>query len=714
MAIIGKIRSYSGLLIAIVGVGLAAFVLGDLFQYGPRRGDDILKRMKVGKVEGTTIIYPEFDDRVNQYVDNWKQRTGESSVGEQQMFQIRQQVWNDLKNEILFEKEIEKIGIAVTSEELLEMIVGTEPHPFIVQSFSDPQTGQFNANEVKNFVRNIDMMEPQVRQQWLMIEQMIRDDRKQNKYSNLIKKSVFVPEFFVENGFLNENLKFDFYFIAKSYDEIDDENISVGDRDIRKAYEDSKHLFKQDHTRSIEYVTVPVYATEEDKQELKNEILELKEEFSTVSDVERFINAVSDVRMDTQYYEKEDLPSEIDSVMFYSSEGTIYGPYEKDNAFIVAMLNDIQFRPDSMNASHVLITHAQTSSGQQQQIARTYDEAEQKADSVYNVLKNNPQLLPEIAVEISDDPSAAMNQGTLEWFKDGDMVPEFNEAVVEGNIGDIVKVESQFGFHIIHIKDKSPLSKKVQVAKIIRNIRPSDETYRSVYREVSEFAAKVHKKRGSLEEIAAEKGYSVRQSERTGKMDNTLPGIQRARPIIQWAFNVDTKEGETSEIFDFEDQFVLAKLNSIRKEGVPKLKDIEDQIRDIALKNKKFEVLSESINKLQKENKSLEDIAKELQVEVNFVEQVNFLTTTLPGFGRESKVFGAAFALPEKHLSEPIKGNNNVFIIKVVNKSDVILPENFSEKQIQMNNQLMRRIENGILRAIENNAEIIDNRFMFY
>ena len=712
MAVIRKIRSYSGLLIAIIGFGLAAFVLGDLFQYGPRQGRG-QQDMKLAEIGSTTITYPEFDQRFNQQLENWKQQTGESSPDRRQMYRIRQQVWNQMVEEILIEEELEKVGIDVSSDELFELVAGDDPHPFIVQSFTDPQTGEFQAGQVRQFIQNIDMMEPQMRNQWLMLEQHIKNERKEEKFQNLVKKSYTVPEIFAELNHQAKREYVDIEFIGKDYNDISDDEVSLSEDDIQKAYNENKNDFKQEHTRDLEYVAVPVHPTEEDIEEVRINIEELKEELQEVEDVERFVNSVSDEPMDEQYYTKDELAEEIDSVMFDSPEGTIYGPYEKDNSFAVAMLNDIQFRPDSMQASHILISHRRTASAQQQQVQRTQSQAREKADSLLSVARENPARFPQLAMEFSDDPSAAMNQGDLGWFNDGDMVPEFNEAVVNNNVGDIVKVESDFGFHIIHITDHSPTSKKVQVAEITREIRPSSSTYRQVFREVSEFADMIRRDE-DFESAAREKGYSTREATHVDKMDNTLPGIERAREIVRWAYDEETKVGSTSQIFDLDEKIVFARLAKIREEGTPRLEEIRNEIERIALENKKFEIIAEEMQQAIIEHESLDRVAESLDLEVNSANNINFSTTNLPGFGREPKVIGHAFGLSENQISQPVKGNNAAFLIQVVNKTEREATKELAETIEELQNNFGNKVANETIKALRENADIKDNRPRFY
>src|SRR5690554_2046127 len=124
MAVINKIRSYSGLLIAVIGIALAAFVLGDFFGYSPARGGNV----DVGKIDKTKISYQDFEQRVSEQLEGWKMQTGNQNPGSQEIFQIRQQVWNTMLRETLLNGEMEKLGVEVSAEELYHLIHGPNPH----------------------------------------------------------------------------------------------------------------------------------------------------------------------------------------------------------------------------------------------------------------------------------------------------------------------------------------------------------------------------------------------------------------------------------------------------------------------------------------------------------------------------------------------------------------------------------------------------------
>ncbi len=706
MAVIRKIRNYSGLLIAVIGIGLAAFVLGDFLGHGPMRQ----QRFDLGKVDGTAIPYQQFEMRVQQQVENWQNQTG-ASAGPDEVFQIRQQVWNEMVKEILLDEKLDALGVEVSSEELFNMIHGPDPHPILVQSFSDPVTGAYDPQQVIDFLRNFDMLDPTVRNQWVMLEQFIKKDRRESKYHQMISNAYVVPSAMAEMDFLHRNKTADIRFAFKPHAGIDDEAVNITNRELRRVYDENKQRFRQEASRHIKYVSLPVFPSDEDRENTLNEISLLKEEITDVPNIESFVNSMSDRRFDPTYHAEGTLSPQIDPEIFDVPVGTVLGPYMEDNAYVIAMLNDIQMRPDSMRASHILIAY-QGSAAAIQETLRTYAEAQEKADSLLSLVRNNPARFPMLAAEVSDDPAAAMNQGDLEWFRDGAMVPEFNEAVVETPVDNFVTVETDFGFHVIHVTSKSPLSKKVQVAKIVRNIEPGSRTFQDVYARISAFASALRDKK-DFDAAAEEADLTVREAERVGKMDRTLPGIDQGRQIVQWAFLDNTRKGDYSRIFEAENTFVVATVTRKQEEGTPTLDAIRPEIMEIALKEKKQEMIAEEMAQLMT-NGSLEEVAGQMDLEILEATDITFNSRNLPGAGPEPGVIGTIFAGKETATLGPIKGNNGVFVVEVVRMDDVPAPEDLTQAKRPLRDAFRNRVPTQAFEAIRDNADIEDNRAMFF
>ena len=104
MGIIGSIRKHSGWAVAIVGLAIVAFIIGDLSKNGNRIPD-------LGKINGRTITSQVFNAQVDEYEENYKAQTGALNVDNETEYQIREQVWQSLLQETLLGDQMSKLGI---------------------------------------------------------------------------------------------------------------------------------------------------------------------------------------------------------------------------------------------------------------------------------------------------------------------------------------------------------------------------------------------------------------------------------------------------------------------------------------------------------------------------------------------------------------------------------------------------------------------------
>ena len=705
MAVIGKIRSYSGLLIAVIGFALAAFVLGDFLGYGP----GARQRFDIGKIGKTTISYQDFERRVNDQIENVRAETGMNQVSASDAFQIRQQVWNTMLREILLDKEFENLGLTVSREELYDQIHGSAPHQLILRSFTDPNTGSYDPQSVVNFLRNFQSLDPSVRAQWANLENFIKRDRRETKFHNLVRKGYYMPSTLLKRDYQDRNASADMRFVYKPFFDIADSLVNVGERDLRRIYDENKESFRQDASRSLAYVSFDVVATLEDRNALQQELIALQEDFARTEDVASFINSMSDSRFDARFFGAGQLSPEIDPLFFDAEVGTLHGPYVEGNAFVLAKLADMQFRPDSMSASHILVAYAGAMSAAPD-ITRSPERARELADSILTEARRTPAMFPIMAMQLSDDRSAQFNMGNLDWFNDGDMVQPFNQAVIDNPVGSFVIAESDFGVHVIQVTGKSPLTKKIQVAKLTRNIEPSSRTYQAVYARASEFAAALRQNK-NFNQVAEEKEVPVRPAENIRAMDFSIPGIDNPRGIIQWAFLDDTKVGANSRIFELENRFIIATVTRAIDEGIPTLEQVRDRVMALALQEKKFEMIA---NQMKQAGSTLESIAQALNRPVLEAHDLRFVTSVLPDAGSEPKVIGKALTLPENTLSEPIKGNNGVFAVQLTRREAATLPDDLSPNRQMVQMNFANRVPSESFSAIRNNAKVEDNRHMFY
>jgi len=726
MAIIGKIRSYSGLLIAIIGIALAAFVLGDFWNSGNSRA----KIKDFGEINGETIKYEMFDKLVNEQVENYLQRNNLANISPDEIFEIRQSVWDQIVKDQIMLEEYKALGLAVqhskssmpsiSPEELSELIIGDNPHPYIFQNFIDPRTGMYDKQRVRSIVENFENMEPKDQIAWVALEKAIKDERLSSKYKTLVSQSYYVPTPFAKREFQERNTIAKIRLTASNYKSISDSLAVPSEEDYKNYYNEHKKEFQQDKSRDIAYVIFDIVPSIEDRANIDSAVAKIYKEFSTIGSDE-LINYVrrnsEEGTYDSAFYKKGTLSIQIDSIIFKSSIGTVTEPYIENNVYYIHRLVDKQNRPDSMRASHIFITYKGAGRADQN-VVRTKVEAQNLADSLLSVIKKDTSAFSSLARTFSDDASAKENGGDLGWLPDGHLIKELNDACINSKIGDVVLVKSTFGMHILKVKDKKVPVEKVQVATITKNIVASEKTIDKIYAQAAEFATEATSAE-EFDRVVIEKKLNKRTAQYVQEMSNKLPGVESAREVIQWLFADETEKGETSgQIFNCETKYVVAAVTDVREKGIATLEQVKTYIDPLVRREKKAQMLTEKMSAAMAGVNDLNIIASKLSLKVDTINNLTFSTYNLPGLGPEPKIIGTVFTLKTGLISKPIKGDQGVYAIIVDEIQPAADETDFSPWKAQATGFFKSRLSNPqsdeIYDALKRKADITDNRRYYY
>lgn len=709
MAVIGTIRKQSGLLVVIVGIALAAFVLGDFLSPGGGNRQVI----NIAEVLGEEVNYTYFDTKYEQNLENQKRNQNKDNLTQEEIFRLKQQTFDQIVQSIIMQKEYEKLGITVTADELFDQIQGDNPHAYILQYFKDPQTQQYDPELVRNYIKQLDQMDANNRRQWDDFVQAIKDDRFKSKYTNLISKAYFMPDTFVVMDYNEKKTNAKVRLVGVRFGTVADSLVTVTDKDLQTYYEKYKYNYKQEESRDIEYVIFDVRPSATDRKNIRDDVYAIYEDFKVAENIPLFVNSESTNRYDSTFFKAGALPIQIDSAVFNSEIGKFVEPYIQDNQWHMAKLMDIQFRPDSMKASHVLIAF-QGAYMANQQVTRTRAEAKRLADSLVQVVATAPNKMEQVAQDYSDDPSAAENKGDLGWFADGSMVYPFNNAVLTHKVGETTVVESQFGYHVIKVTGKLDPTKKVRVAVIDIDISPSQATYQDIYATASEFQGNATSIE-AFDTLASNRGLQKRSATYLEQMTNRIAGLDNPRAIVQWAFIEDIAVGAVSPVFTMEEKYVVAILTNTRDKGVPDMEDIRESLEPLVLTDLKGDVVVEKIRQAVAETKDLSLLASKLGSRVDTVQNVTFSSRNIAGYGNEANVIAKALSMNAGDFAGPVKGNNAAFVLIV----DEVTPPNPGEDNTIYQRQLLMNFRakltnNSYQTTLEEKAEITDNRVRFY
>jgi peptidyl-prolyl cis-trans isomerase D len=707
MATLQTIRTKAGLLVAIViGISLAAFILGDLLRGGSSiiQGD----QLEIGEVEGESVKYPEFQQKVEELGEIYKMNTQQNQLDEETWVEVREQAWQNTVHQIIMKDVFEDLGLTVSPDELFDMIQGTNLHPIIQQLFRNPNTGQVDRSAVVRFLKNLETgVSPEQRKYWLYLEDQIMKERIQSKYNTLIGKGLFVTTTEAQKSLQQKNKQVNFDYILLRYNSIPDSQAVATDKDLKRYYDSHKENYKQEKIRRIEYITFPVTPSKTDYEKAEKWINDAISDFAKATDNVAFVNSNSDVGFNDTWYKKEELPEDIANWAFdgETEVNSLFGPYFEDEAYKLSKLHASEMMPDSVKARHILLQVNNQEELTAQQVL---------ADSLKTAIENGSDFAA-LAREFSADQGSAVQGGDLGWVERGQMVGPFEKEAFNNSVNEVSIVSSEFGIHIVQPTSRGKLTPQVQVATLVRNVVPSTQTYQDVYTEASKFAGENTTKK-EFDAAVAEQELNKKVAS-VHENDRQINNLENSRSLIRAAY--DSKVGKLIEdpqgstIFDLGDNFVIATLVSATEEGIADFENVKERIVLNVIKEKKGAMLVEKIKTTMKEKSTIEALASELGTSVESASNINFNSLQIPDAGMEPKVIGTAAGMEPDELSEPVAGNKGVYIIEVTSVNQDT-EENFEDEKLRLAQELTARATSQAYPTHRESAEIEDKRSKFY
>jgi len=701
MGLMSYLRNRAGLMLGVMGVAIIAFLLGDAIRTGTPFW--AAHQNQVGNINGESISYQEFNQQVDQTAEMFKQQMGGGSLTPQMKTYAVQQVWNQYVTREILKQEIEKIGLTVGKNELNDLVSGPNPSYQIQQAFANPQTGQFDRAQLANFIAQVATAgNAQAAAQWEALLEAVKDERLSTKYSNLLSNSVYVTSLEANDDYIQRNKLANFKYVLLDYASIKDADVKLTDADYNEYYKENKNLFKNaEETRAVEYAIFDGRPTAKDSTFAQENILKLKNELIASTNDSLFASINSDTKYPFTYLKKGQLNPALDSVLFNAAVGSTVGPFLSNGTYEIAKVSDARFSPDSVKAAHILL-NIDEEGGQAKALA--------KADSIKNLILKGDSFSA-LAVQFSVDQGSKINGGDLGTFSRGRMVPEFENAVFNGKKGDVLVVNSQFGVHIIKIENQIGNSRVVKAAIVNKAITSGKETLNAAYSKANEFLTAVNS--DNFAETAKKTGVKLQEAKNVLGMDNAFDANEVPRELVKWVF--EAKKGEVTErIFETENTYIVAKVTGINPKGILPLEavksDIEPQVRNLV----KARSLQEKANAALAGASSIDQVAQKLGKSAVDVENVVLANPVIPGVSLENAVVGTIFGLQPNKPSKSIKGNQGVFVVQVKSFVNPAGTTDINAQKKQMLAGKAQRSWASIFRALQDKADIIDNRVKFF
>ncbi len=709
MATLQKIRTKAGVFISVlIGIALLAFILTDLLN----SGGSLLrnKQFEIAEIGGETVDYTEYQNFVNEKTSFYELQMGRALSGLDNE-QIRSEAWRELVKSKVIAMENHTLGLEVSPAELLDLVTGENIDPMVRQIFTDPNTGQVNTPQLMNFLRNFNQVEGDNRTFWLYIEKQIYSNRLNEKYNNLISKGVYTTKLEVEVDNFERSNQVDFDYVLLKYETIADADIKITDSDIKAYYNENKDKYEQKATRDIRYVTFEVKPSERDVAENLASINQLVAEFKSTKEAEQYVGLNSETVAPALFVKKGDITyAELDSFVFTQAvAGDVFGPYTENEAYKLAKVIEFASRPDSVRARHILIRPEQNGR------FKTMDDANRTIDSLMNIVKIDSTQFSALAATFGMDGTSTVG-GDLGWFKEGAMVKEFNDSCFAAREGKILKLNTQFGVHLVQVTGRGAETRKAKIAYIDRAITPSDETRNQLFAVANRFAGE-NQSLDDFEKSSKKMKYNILVADNLNDMDRNIPGLDSPRELVKWAYEAELNQ--VSKVFEFGDIYVVAILTAIREEGIAPVEQVKAQITVELMKQKKAEKLTAKLNEALKGAASINDVASKLGTTAVKATAINFNSFQVTGAGADNEVIGFAVTIPKDKLSKPIESTSGVFVINVTSVTPAPTELDLPTNRQRINQTMQARVagnrfmDGEAYRALSNKADIKDRRAKF-
>lgn len=712
MATLQKIRSKGPLLVIVIGLALFAFIAGDAWKVlQPHQG-----KQDVGEVNGEVLSAQDYQKMVDELSEVIKLTNGLNSLTEDQLNNVKDQVWQSYVNNKLIAEQAEKLGLKVTDAEI-QSIIDQGTHPLLMQTpFRNPQTGMFDKDMLKKFLvdyanLNASQMPAQYVEYyqkmgafWQFVEKTLAQSTLAEKYQNLVTKSLISNPVAAEDAFNSRTEQSDLLLAGVPYSSINDSTVQVSDSEIKDRYNEKKEQFKQlVETRDIRYIDVKVVPSDADRKAVEKEVTEYSNQLaSTTADFGTFVRSTgSSVNYSDVPVSKSVFPADVASRLDSTGVNEVYGPYYNQT-------------DDSYNAFKLLAKVSSPDSIQFRQI-QVYAETEEKtktlADSIYNALKGGADFAAIAKIYGQTGEATWVNAQSWEGSELDADNSKFINTLLNQPVNELANISIGQANLILQVMNKKSMQTKYKVAVVKCPVEFSKETYNAAYNKFSQFVAQ-NTTIESMVKNAEESGYTLMPRTDLSSAEHYVGGVRSTREALKWIF--DAEPGEVSPLYECgeNDHLMVVALDKIHEAGYRDINSVAEMLRAEIRRDKKAE-------KIMEEMKKYNSIAQVKGMKDAVSDSVKHVTFSAPAYisvTRSSEpVIGAVAAKTAANkVSAPIKGNGGVYMIQVYAKEKGSEKFDAKQEETTLTNMAVRIAGNQLINDLYQKAKVVDQRYLFF
>ncbi len=373
-----KLREYSKIgivILALAFIGLMVFDWG-MDYLGLKQRSNI-----IGKVNGKKLTYEMFSDQYQQIYQAERQRNSEQELQDEQLETIRQQVWEQFVQKVLFEEEIKKLNITVSDSEIVFQIRNF-PLEQIKNNPGFQTDGRFDWNKYYASFSNPEMP-------WYQIEEFYRQQLPFEKLQNIITSSVRISDSETELDFTENYLKANVIYLEIPFTRFRTSDLAVSAEAVKDYYDDHRDEYKQEETRNLDYVSFALTPTRSDTDRVLSEFEEIRTRLAAGEDFNKLADEYSeDPGKETNhgrydFFERGAMVKPFEDASFNGRVGELVGPVESQYGFHLIKIEDKrkQDGKEQVKVSHILLK-VTTSPSTREHVESTASQFRNEADEV--------------------------------------------------------------------------------------------------------------------------------------------------------------------------------------------------------------------------------------------------------------------------------------------------------------------------------------------
>lgn len=667
-------------------------------------------------MNGEVLSAQDYQKMVDELSEVIKLTNGLNSLTEDQLNNVKDQVWQSYVNNKLIAEQAKKLGLKVTDAEI-QAIIEQGTHPLLMQTpFRNPQTGMFDKDMLKKFLvdyANLDASKMPAQYVeyyqkmgafWKFVEKTLAESTLAQKYQNLVTKSLISNPVSAEDAFKARTEQSDLLLAGIPYSSINDSTIQVSDSEIKDRYNEKKEQFKQlVETRDIRYIDVKVVPSDADRKAVEKEVTEYSNQLATTtSDFGTFVRSTgSSVNYSDVPVSKSVFPADVASRLDSTGVNEVYGPYYNQT-------------DDSYNAFKVLAKVSSPDSIQFRQI-QVYADTEEKtktlADSIYNALKGGADFAAVAKIYGQTGEATWVNSQSWEGAELDTDNSKFINTLLNQPVDELTNVNMGQANLILQVMNKKSMQTKYKVAVVKRPVEFSKETYNAAYNKFSQFVAQ-NTTIDSMVKNAEESGYTLTPRTDLSSAEHYVGGVRSTREALKWIFAA--KPGEVSPLYECgeNDHLMVVALDKIHEAGYRDVNSVAEMLRSEIRRDKKAD-------KLMAEMKKYNSIAQVKGMKDAVSDSVKHVTFSAPAYisvtrASEPVIGAVASKTAVNQVSAPIKGNAGVYMIQVYAKDKGSEKFDAKQEEATLNNMAVRIVGSQLINDLYQKAKVEDKRYLFF